>query len=300
MNKTIIGNLLALFTVLIWASTFLVSSKLLETFSPINILIYRLIIAYLSLLVLNPKSFKTHNWKIELLLMGMGLTGITLYQLGEYFSLSFTSPNNVAIITSTAPFFTAIFACLFLKTEKINLKFVIGFIISIIGVSLVTFNGIFELDFNPLGNVIAFLAIISWAMYSVIPKYISKYNYNIILVTRRTFLYGVMFSLPFYLFNGQFDIIEFNSFEKIFSICYLGIIASGICFSTWNVAIRNIGAIKTCIYLYLMPLFTILFTFIFLNDRITFTALIGTILVVIGLFISTKFKKETESVNQES
>ena len=153
MNKNTLGNLLALFTVVIWGTTYIVTKNLLNNFHPIEILLYRFVIAFLALLIAYPKIFTIKNWKHEIVFALAGLSGIAVYQFLENTALTYTSATNASIITSISPFFTAILSFFVLKDEGITKRFIIGFIISILGVILVTFNGMFILELNPFGDL---------------------------------------------------------------------------------------------------------------------------------------------------
>ena len=92
--------------------------------------------------------------------------------------------------------------------------------------------------------------------------------------------------LPF--FDFTFDLSLFNNFTVIFNILFLGIGACSICFVTWNTAIKILGTIKTSAYIYIVPVITIITSFIVLKEKITLSIILGTILVLIGLFISER------------
>jgi drug/metabolite transporter (DMT)-like permease len=132
----------------------------------------------------------------EVLLMGAGLCGVTLYFLLENIALTYTYASNVGVIISIAPFFTAILAHLFLAGEKLSLNFFIGFIAAIMGIFLISFNGIMVLQLNPIGDLLAVLAAGVWAVYSVLTRKISGFGYHPIQTTRRIFFYGILFMMP--------------------------------------------------------------------------------------------------------
>lgn len=67
-----------------------------------------------------------------------------------------------------------------------------GFIVAMTGIVLISFNGQ-NLELNPLGDLLAIIAALVWAFYSILTKKISNFGYPVILSTRRTF------SMEFYL-----------------------------------------------------------------------------------------------------
>ncbi|HKM29494.1 MAG TPA: DMT family transporter [Bacilli bacterium] len=300
MNKKTLGNLLALLTVIIWGTTFVVTKNLLNSFKPVEILLYRFMIAFVVLFAVYPKIFTVKKWNHELMFALAGLSGVGIYQFLENTALTYTSATNAAIITSMAPFFTAILSFWVLKDEGITKRFIIGFIIGIIGVMLVSFNGIFILELNPFGDLLLVLAVIMWATYSVITRVVSRYGYNMVQVTRRITMYGVIFIIPIYLLsNPDFSIEKILVLESGLSIAFLGFIASALCFSTWNIAIKHIGSVKTTIYIYAIPVVTVIFSAIFLEEKLTWMGIVGTILTIFGLLISTRKNRQRSVVIED-
>ncbi len=158
------GNLSAFITIFIWASSFIFIKILLKDFSPIEIMFYRLVLAYIILFAVSPHFIKYRNIKEELLFLGAGLCGVTLYYLFQNIALSLTSASNVSVLISISPFFTAIFSRYFAKEEQFSSNFFIGFGVSIIGIFLIGFNGNFILKLNPVGDLFAVLAAVVWAI----------------------------------------------------------------------------------------------------------------------------------------
>ncbi|MDE5984236.1 MAG: DMT family transporter, partial [Eubacterium sp.] len=129
------GHILAAITIFIWATTFVSTKVLLESFAPIEILVFRFITGLIVLALVYPKILKFQGVKNELLLAAAGLCGICLYYLLENISLTYTTASNVGIIVAAAPFFTAIFSKLFLdEKEKLSTNFIIGFILAMTGI----------------------------------------------------------------------------------------------------------------------------------------------------------------------
>ena len=81
---------------------------------------------------------------------------------------------------------------------------------------------------------------------------------------------------------------RFSSILNWILLCFLGIIASGFCFVAWNKACNILGTVKISTGLYLIPVITIFFAAIFLNEKITLMGAIGSALTIIGLFVSSK------------
>lgn len=295
-KETVKGHITALITILIWGTTFISTKILLADFTPAEILFFRFLLGLAILIIIYPKRLKTKNLKQELTLAAAGLSGVCLYYLLENMALSYTMASNVGVIISAAPFFTAILSHIFIKTQtKLKAGFVIGFLLAVSGICLISF-GASKLELNPAGDALAAAAAFVWAVYSLLTRKISSYGYNTIQTTRRIFTYGIVFMLPtLIVFDFSFDIRRFANHGCILNILYLGIGASALCFVTWNYAVKILGAIKTSIYIYMVPVITVVTSAIILKEKITVAAAAGTVLTLAGLFISeskTGIRKE--------
>lgn len=295
-NKNTAGHLLALITILLWGTTFISTKILLQGFKPIEILFFRFAMGFIALWAVYPHRLKVRDRHHELLFIVAGFTGITLYYLFENIALTYTMAANVGVIVSVSPFFTAIFTYIFMRgDEKPRISFFAGFIASMAGILLINYNGTSNFKLNPLGDFLAFAAAIVWSLYSVITRKIAVLGYNTIQTTRRTFAYGLIFMLPaMFIFGFNPDISKFADTSYLFNIIFLGLGASALCFVTWNFSVRILGAVKTSIYIYMIPAITVVTSFIVLHEKITIMSAIGTVLTIAGLFISESklnFKK---------
>ncbi|WP_418462653.1 DMT family transporter [Frisingicoccus sp.] len=287
MNKNTTGHIAALITIVIWGTTFISTKILLVDFTPIEILFFRFLLGLLVLIIVYPKRLKLKDRKQELTFAAAGLCGICLYYLLENIALTYTMASNVGVIISIAPFFTAVLSHIFMKTEeKLKAQFFVGFFVAMVGICLISFNGS-KLELNPIGDILAIVAALVWSVYSLLTRKISRYGYNTIQSTRRIFTYGIVFMLPFlFVFDFNLDIQKVMKPAYALNLIYLGIGASALCFVTWNYAVKMLGAVKTSVYIYMVPVITVATSVIVLKEKITWVSAIGTILTLIGLFLS--------------
>lgn len=286
-KKTTAGHITALVTIMIWGTTFISTKILLADFTPIEILFLRFLLGLLVLIVIYPKRLKKEDKKQEILFAAAGLCGICLYYLLENIALTYTMASNVGVIISAAPFFTAVLSHVFLKTEeKLKARFVVGFVVAMIGICLISFNGK-ELELNPIGDILAVAAALVWAVYSLLTRKISSYGLNTIGTTRKIFTYGILFMLPFlFVFDFSLDVQKVIKPDNFLNLIYLGLGASALCFVTWNYAVGVLGTVKTSVYIYIVPVITVVTSVIVLKEEITWMAAIGIGLTLIGLFLS--------------
>jgi drug/metabolite transporter (DMT)-like permease len=287
----IAGHLSAIFTVSMWSLTCIATKTLLLDFTPTDILLIRFTIGFIALKIIWPKGMP-FTLKREPYFIVAGLLGVCMYFLIENYALTMTTACNVGIILAVAPLFTAITTRFFYpQEEKLTIKFFLGFIAAFSGIILLSVKGAADLSFNPVGDSLAVISGLVWAFYSVLTKKTNNFGYNAFNVTRRTFLYGIIFIMPFALFNGLDNITLTNMFKPInlTYILFLGIGASALCFASWNYAVKSIGALTTIVYIYATPSLTILFAYLLLGEMLTIEGFIGCALITMGLLISQGF-----------
>ena len=286
-NKASRGHLAALLTILIWGTTFFSTKVLLVDFQPVEILFFRFVLGLLALLIVCPRRLTGTTLRQEIVFGAAGLCGVCLYYLMENIALTYTMASNVGVIISAAPFFTAILSHLLLKKEeKLGAAFFVGFLIAMAGIGLISFNGS-ALQLNPTGDLLALLAAFLWACYSILTRRISGYGYHTILTTRRIFFYGILFMVPaLFLFDFRLELDRFANPVYLLNILFLGLGASALCFVTWNFAVRLLGAVKTSVYIYLVPVITVAASVVILREPFTWMTGAGTVLTLAGLLLS--------------
>ncbi len=294
-NRKTAGHLAAVFTIIIWGTTFISTKVLLTDFLPVEILFFRFVMGFAALLLVCPHRMKGVERRQEVTFVLAGLCGVCLYYLLENIALTYTMASNVGVIISVAPFFTAILSHLFMKSEgKLRLNFFIGFVVAMAGVSLISFNGS-ELELNPMGDILAVLAAFVWACYSLLTRKISSFGYPVILTTRRTFFYGILFMVPaLFFFDFKVGLERFTDITHLLNLLYLGLGASALCFVTWNIAVKALGAVETSVYIYMVPVITVVTSVLVLKEPVTWVSAVGTVLAVAGLFLSEYHGKGCE------
>ncbi len=293
-KSTAAGHGAALATIIVWGTTFISTKVLLRALSPVEILFLRFSLGALALCLACPRRLRIAERRREFYFAGAGLCGVTLYFLMENIALTYTMASNVGVLVSVSPLFTAILAHFFLEGERLRPQFFAGLAAALAGVVIITYNGSAVLRLNPIGDVLALLAALVWSCYSVLTRKIGAFGYNTIQSTRRIFLYGLVFMLPALPLLGFHPAAAALSRPvNLLNLLYLGLGASAACFVTWNFALRRLGAVKTSVYIYLVPVVTIFTSALVLHERITPLAALGTALTMLGLFLSEfQFKRK--------
>lgn len=291
MNTILKGHLLATFTVIVWGLTFISTKILLIDFLPIEILFTRFLLGAIVMYIFYPKLLGFVGWQKELTFALAGFFGVTLYFLLENIALTYSLATNVGVIITISPFFTAIINHFFIKDEKLYLHFFVGFLISLVGIFLLSKNTD-PISFNPFGDFLAILAALSWSCYSIFIKKACSYGYKTLEVTRCTFVYGLIFMIPAMFFMGfELKLERFLQIENSLNILFLGLCASALCFFTWNIAVKSLGVVKSSAYIYAIPTVTVITAILILDEKLTLWSFIGILMTLLGLFISESYLK---------
>jgi drug/metabolite transporter (DMT)-like permease len=265
--------------------------------TPIQILFFRYLIAVVFLSLLYPKFSKPVSLVGELLFLAIG-AALALYFVFENTALQLTYSSNVSLIVATIPFMTGALSCLFYRKRFFNLKNTAGLVTAYLGVLVIIINtGRLE-GIAPGGDFLALAASLMFAIYSVLMQKTGD-RYTLIQLTRKVFLYGLLVLGVLFLATGQSPIPETIDTPAVFSIFYLGIVASSLAFLLWNRAIQAIGPVKTNQYIYLIPVLTTLFSAVLLKEKITFMTVFGTLLILTGLYLSERKDAKAESSEKE-
>ena len=284
-NSLLMGHLCALFSVTAWGTSFLVSKELMTKISPVPLMWIRFVIAYLALWIVCPKWRVC--WKEEMQFLLLALVGNTLYFLAENRALRLTQASNVSILVSTAPILSVLVMRLFRQNERFSMQQLTGFGIAFLGVFLVVFNGVFVLKLNPMGDLLALCAALLWAAYGLVAKR-SLQEFDSFFVTRKMMFYGIVSSAPLLLLRSE-SLLRLSALRvsDYFNLLYLGVVCSAICYVLWNRAIWQLGTLKTNLYVYAVPLVTMLASALFMKERITLVGFWGIALVVGGMVLSS-------------
>lgn len=281
-------HILAALTVVVWGTTF-VSTKILINMglSPVEILLYRFILAYVCLLAVVHKRAWADTWKDELLMCLSGLCGGSLYFIAENTALGMTLASNVSLLICTAPIFTILLSSVFYK-ERLQRKLLYGSLVALVGVGMVVLNGNLFMQVNSSGDLLTLAAAVLWAFYCLILKRLGK-SYSTLFITRKVFFYGIASLLVYFCFfplKMGYNLLHLP--VVCLNLLFLGIVASLLCYLMWNTAVRVLGASKTANYIYVVPLVTLITSAIFLSETLTVVSLLGTICIIGGVYMAER------------
>lgn len=294
MNR-LIYHLVAFMVVAIWGVTFVYTKLLLIAgLTAAQIFVLRFIMAYLMLLVysLIRKRFRLFAsvWQDELLMVALGVTGGSLYFLTENSAMIYTTTTNTSLIVCLCPLIAALLIALFFRSMRLHGIQIVGTVMAAIGVCIVVLNGHFVLHLSPLGDMLAFGACLCWAFYSLLMIPAGQ-RYDTLFITRKVFFYGLLSMIPYFLvFPDLPSLSVVLRIDVLANLLFLGCVASMLCFLAWNWVIKKLGAVIVTNYVYFNPVTTVIFAWLILAERITIYFLVGTLLILAGMYLCNKVK----------
>ena len=286
-------HIVAFLTVAVWGTTFVWTKLLIiNGLSPAQIFTLRFIIAYVLLtgfsLWRGRHRWLSDNWRDELTMMALGLTGGSMYFLTENESLRFTTATNTSLIVCSCPLFAMLIIALFYKSERFSRLQALGSLLALIGMAAVVLNGHFVLHLSPLGDTLAFSACICWALYTLLMKPVMG-RYPAMFITRKVFFYGILTILPYYIFVPDMPSLDVLMRPEVaLNLLFLGSVASMLCYLTWSWCMKGLGAVICTNWVYVNPITTIIAAWLILDEQITVYFLIGSILIIAGMYLSSK------------
>jgi drug/metabolite transporter (DMT)-like permease len=278
---------------LFWAGNFIVGkAAFVENIPPMSLVFFRWSLVWLILLPFTYKDilrFKRIIFKNLPLLFFLALMSVGLFNSFTYLALVYTQVINASLFNTAIPAMI-ILLCFIFKIENTNRFQIMGLILSVIGIlSIITkldLHILLSLNFNK-GDIIMIGGVISWGLYS---SFLKKKKFDLPLLTLVHILctFGLLFILPQFLFElSQGKVIRFD-INLGYILIYLALFPSIGSYYCWAGAVSIIGANRAGIFLSLIPLFSTILAIAFFNEKFYFFHFIGSVLIVLGLFLSNK------------
>ena len=269
----------------IWGSAFMFIKISAVVFGPILLVTLRLLIAglvFMPLLLQKKKRLLFKSYLPAIIIIAIVSNAIP-FTMFAYASLGATS-NMLGILNGTTAFLTTVIAYFWLK-ESVTSKQIIGLLLGFIGV-LILVN-----PSNGSTTLIASLcAMVGSSCYAFNAVYLQKYHSNSDkkVLIGWSMLFGGIFMIPLASFNLPNSMPDINS---ILALLWLAVISTGVGYLGYVRLIDRIGAVKTVTLTYLLPVFSIIWGAIFLQEQITFIILGGFMFVMMGMYFANTSKK---------
>ena len=288
MSTTKYYHIIAFLIVCVWGTTY-VSSKILinNALTPAQIFFLRFLLAYALLLAVYHKRLFADTWKDELLMLVLGLTGGSLYFLAENTALAYSTATNVSLIVCSCPMVSTLGLAILYKEERLSKTQYFGSVLALMGMAVVVLNGHFVLHLSPRGDLLALLACLCWAAYSILLRGVMN-RYPSLFISRKVFFYGVITILPYVLITGLPSPTILMRSEVLAHLLFLSVVASFLCYIYWNKCLRTLGVQQASNWIYFNPIATIVFAWIMLNETPTVFLFLGTAMILVGMYLADR------------
>ena len=270
-----------------WSVSFIWFKMANEVYRPVTIVFTRLVIsvALLSVYLFFTKNFVKIKKEDRKLFILLAVFEPFFYFLGESFGLTYVSATVGSVIISTIPVIATLGAWIIFR-ERLKLINYAGIILSFLGVLVFILNKDGSLSFNVRGLMLMILAVFSAVGYNLtLSRLVGSYGPGFIVNVQN--IIGAILFLPVFLIfdlqhlaGTQFDLRHF------IPIVELAVFASCGAFILFAYSVKNMGITKANIFSNCIPVFTALFSFILLSEKLTLQNILGMAIVIAGLFMS--------------
>ena len=270
-----------------WSFSFIWFKVANKMFHPITIVFIRLLFSVILMTVFlivtrNYMKIKKTDRKLFLIL---ALFEPFFYFLGESFGLTYVSATVCSVLISTIPVFATLGAWLIFK-EKLKVINYAGIVISFIGVIIFVLNSDGSISFNIKGLGLLTLAVLSAVCYSLtLSRLVGTYT-PVYIVNVQNLIGAILFLPLFLIFDFKHFISTPFTFNMFKPIIELSIFASCGAFILFAYSVRNMGITRANVFSNIIPVFTALFSFILIGEKLTFQNVLGMAIVIAGLFMS--------------
>ncbi|WBU90416.1 DMT family transporter [Cellulophaga omnivescoria] len=220
-------------------------------------------------------------------LTGMGINMLTFFK-----GLELSTPINSAVLITIVPILVVVMSAIFIK-EKITLQKGFGIALGLVGaLFLILYGAEFRQDAPniPLGNALFVVNAISYGVYLILIKKLLE-KYHMFTLLKWLFTLGLVLCFPITI--SEFREIEWSTIPTsgIGSIIFVIV---GTTFLTYLFNVYGLSQLKASTvsaFSYAQPLIGILFAVVTGKDSLTMVKVVGTVLVILGLYLATKKNK---------
>ena len=281
----------------IWGSAFIAIKISVEYINPFSVASLRLILGAFFLFVIF--SLKKYSFNISkkniILIILIGVIGNFIpFSLISWSEL-YVQSNVAGLLLSVGPLFTLVLSHFLTKDDKFTLIKFISISIGFLGVIIIIgFDTISNLANGDAENLLPKIAIVLSALGYTISSILAYNIKNLGTIQLTTFvtISAAIVSIPFMVI-GEIQSPSFFNLNSILAIIYLGLFPTALAFQLRFYLISKAGPIFLSYVAYLIPIFAIIWGYIFLKEVVSIEVILGVILVLVGVFISQKKNKNT-------
>ncbi|MHC1685217.1 MAG: DMT family transporter [Clostridiaceae bacterium] len=237
-----------------------------------------------------------------LILFLQSLFGMFLFRVFLLYGLKYTTAVEGGIITSTTPIVIAILSFVFLK-EKLSIGKLFGAVLSVGGIILVNLTNLNLDSLNRtnfiLGNLLVFGAVLGESLFTVLRKRVHINKVTTMLSVTVVVIFSLIMFTPVAIieaYNFDFSLLQISDFVII---SYYGIFVTIVAYYLWFLGVSKVSASTAGIYTAIAPVSTLILSFILIKEQILERHVIGIVLVIIGIVVSSRDENKLVTFSRE-
>jgi drug/metabolite transporter (DMT)-like permease len=296
------GALSALTATSIWGGMYVVSDAVLDVVPPATLVLMRYVIALpiliAAVIITRDRGIPRHELRRVALASFVGF-GVSL--LAQFAGTKLSTAAAGALITSATPAFIVVFAWLILRETASGRQW-IGLGLATVGVLIVSLAGdqpVTDEAANPLsGNVLLIVAAVTWALYSVLVKILTRKS-SALAVTMAITAFGIPIVAPVAAIELQTQMIGSITPAILMGILYVGIGSTAIAFFLWNKSFELLDAASASLFFFAQPVVGTLLSAIFRRQQLGVSFFIGGALILIGALLGMLSPRESIQTQEQ-
>jgi len=283
----LIDYILLTFLALIWASAFFNIKIATYSYGPVTIAFLRVFFGAIPVLILCAyKKIKIEAFSKDWYWFAViGFVNLVVPFFLIAYGIKSVQSNLAAILMSTTPLSSTILGHFFTKNEKFNFIKTVGILIGFSGIIFLFSDNLLINDDNFISALLILLGSTCYVVGGVLTLKISKKkNEN---VTGSILIWAVIILIPIVCIVEKPWTLN-PSIESTISVIYLGVVSTGLAWLLRFRILKNNGLIFQSQVSYLIPIFGMILSYIFLKEMITPKILVSLAAVAIGLYLVRK------------
>jgi len=285
------GYVFILLGILNWSGNFVAARGLADSIDPATLNLLRWVGATLVFLPFGFRAFwrERHvifrHWKIMTLI---ALTGVSLYDTVVFMAGRTSEALNMSLISTLSPLLTTLIAQFIFK-EKVSQRMYMGIAVSTFGIVMLVTDGnlsrLLSMRFAQGDLLILSTAMMSAIYNTTVSKIAGKISQTALVMS--LCLFGTFYIIPLYLWEtgGHIVMPEFTP-TLIWSLFYLAVFASILCYLFWNAAVQVIGAPKAMLFYYTLPPVSALIAWFVIDEPVNQNQVLSGLIIVAGILFA--------------
>ncbi len=269
----------------IWGLTFLSIKVAVVELRPMTLALSRFVIAsaVLPLIALIRRTSLSVRARDLPLLFASGFIGVTLYFFFENNGIMRLSASESSIIVGTIPVLTLLVDMVFYRI-RVSKTVILGILLSFGGVAVMVAESD-SASSSSGGYLFMIGAAVSWVSYTFLTKPLGL-KYPILCVTFWQIFFGMLGCVPFAMLEGQ-GFVRVST-PVLLNVVFLGVLASAVGYWLWVMVLDKLGASRSSVFINLIPVVSVVDSFMVRGERLAPPQLAGGAATVIGVYLATK------------